>query len=200
MTTTTVFRNIARIAVGAAFAGAILGQAGTALAETSPSDYSYSDDSYYSEDAQADDYYSEDDHYSEDHDPGMSDEAEAVAPALFLDGTVSGRMELTEVTCDLLTDWNWVWTAVGTVDGIPANVTFATNFYRGPGDYNSTTITDEAGGQMTAEVGDVQVVSNGATEGIVTVDAGEQSGYVDAILEGTDDQSIRVSGTWQCFA
>lgn len=193
MTTTSLFRTASRIGVGVLFAGMILGQAGTALADTSsPADAATA--SKTAESAYTD--YSDVDDYSD-----VSDEVDAIAPALFLDGTVSGRLELTSVSCDLLTDTAWTWQALGTVDGVPADVTFTTNFYRGPGDYNPTTITDEDGGQVTAQVGDVQVASNGFTEGVYTVDAGEQSGYIDAVL--TDDPnglSIRVSGTWQCFA
>lgn len=217
MTNTSLFRGIARVGVGVVLAGMIIGQATTALAETGPSsdvatasktgeswdsgDYSdYSED--YSEDYDYSEYdYSEYGHSGDTDYSDTSDEVDVVAPALFLDGTVSGRVELTTVSCDLLFGTSWTWQALGTIDGIPADITFTTNFYRGPGDYNPTTITDEQGGQATAEVGDVQVATNGATDGVFTVDAGEQSGYIDAILDnGPNGQSIRVSGTWQCFA
>ena len=101
-------------------------------------------------------------------DAGPTTPAPAPAPGqsaqpLRLTGSLAGTLDTTEVSCDRLADSSWAWTAKGQVEGFPVEITFNTNHFRGAGDYNTTGITDEAGGLVTLSSGEVQVASNGDT-------------------------------------
>jgi hypothetical protein len=129
---------------------------------------------------------------------GGADTGQTAQP-LQLTGSLAGTMDTTEVTCDRLAESSWSWTAKGSVDGSPVEITFNTNNFRGAADYNTTGVTDEAGGLATLESGEVQVTSNGDTPGTFTVADGERSGSIDADLTNSAfGQQVHVSGSWTC--
>lgn len=96
------------------------------------------------------------------------------------------------------------WSAQGSLNGSPVDISYNTNNYRGPGSYNVTGITDDRGGQMVLEVGDpkspgsVQVASNGDTRGTFTIGEDQKSGTLDTELTGNDNQRVRIKGSWKC--
>lgn len=121
--------------------------------------------------------------------------------ALSLAGTASGDVEDIAVDCSALASVG-AWTLSGTLDGEPVELTFNTNNYDGAGSYNATGVSDAEGGLMGLTVGELPepsalVASNGDTPGTFTVDDGEATGSVDAVLENVD-QSVTVQGTWAC--
>lgn len=121
------------------------------------------------------------------------------AQPLRLTGSVAGTVKTTDVTCDRLAGSSWSWTAKGSVDGAPVEITFNTNHYRGAAGYATTGVTDEAGGLATLTSGEVQVASNGDTRGTFTVADDQRSGSIDADLENSAfGQQVHVSGSWRC--
>lgn len=123
------------------------------------------------------------------------------ANALHVEGSVDGNLDNPEVTCAKLADAAWSWTATGTVDGVPVEITFNTNHFRGAGDYATTGVTDEAGGLATlnADDGAVIVTSNADTVGTFTVGDDERNGSIDTTLDNAPyDQQVHVSGVWSC--
>lgn len=118
---------------------------------------------------------------------------------IYVDGTISGQLTSVSVTCDALAGTSWSWRATGDVDGSPADITFTTNNFRGTADYAPSTITDDAGGQATATVGDIVLASDGSTDGVFSVAEDERSGTMDIQFTNFgDDSRLRVSGSWTC--
>lgn len=119
--------------------------------------------------------------------------------AVTLSGTASGPVTDVAVECNDLGDNAYAWQLTGQLGESALNLTFNTNNYRGAATYNATGVTDEQGGLMTLEVGQVQVTTDGDTPGTFTVGDDERSGSVNADLRnyGTGEQ-VHVEGTWHC--
>ena len=121
------------------------------------------------------------------------------AQPLRLTGSVTGTLGTTEVSCDRLADASWAWTAKGSLDGTPVEITFNTNTFRGAAGYRTTGITDETGGLATLTSGQVQVSSNGETTGTFTVADDQRSGSIDTDLDNSPfGQQVHITGSWRC--
>ncbi len=105
----------------------------------------------------------------------------------------------TSATCMALGYGYYNWSLDGRVDGTPITVDFITRAYDGAGEYHATSITDQHGGMVTVETGDLLGASNRDDTGTFTVDEGELStGTIDAVVHTSDDRTVRVLGTWSC--
>ena len=132
--------------------------------------------------------------------PPGADGGSAAGTRLDVRGYATGTLVSPQVTCTRLADSSWSWTATGSIDGSPLEITFNTNNYRGAGVYRTTGITDEQGGLLTVYAGTVAFATNGADTGTLTVADDERSGSIDAELDqGTGvDQRLQLSGSWRC--
>jgi hypothetical protein len=215
--TATIVSRIARVSLGLVVAGVVLGQTGTAFADTAataatPAAYSqalYPGDADPGTDAppaaeSTDSAYPTAEPTADPTAGPTADPAgEAQTPAPALDLTLSGSTtaELTsaEVSSTHLSDTDFTWELTTRVDGAPLNLTFTTAHYQGAKAYRTTGITDEQGGLMTLDANPIEVATNGFSTGTFTVDGGETTGSVDADLDdAANGHSVHVSGTWTC--
>lgn len=117
---------------------------------------------------------------------------------LSFSGSVTGYLTSADaVSCNLPQSEGGSWQLTGSLNGSQMDLTFTTNAYTGPGTLNVTGITDDHGGLMTMQRGDLTVTSDGSTRGTFTVAADEKSGSVDADLRNQIDR-VHVSGSWSC--
>lgn len=117
---------------------------------------------------------------------------------LSFSGSVTGYLTSADsVSCNLRQSEGGSWQLTGSLNGSQMDLTFTTNAYTGPGTFNVTGITDDHGGLMTMQRGDLTVTSDGGTGGTFTVAADERSGSIDADLRNQID-TVHVTGSWHC--
>lgn len=116
---------------------------------------------------------------------------------LTVTGSATGAVTTDTVSCTPLGNGYYSWRLLGTLDDAPIDITFNTAAFHGADTYNATSITDDQGGLVTLETGDVQVVTNGANPGTFTIDEGARTGSIDTDLTN-NGQAVHVSGTWTC--
>jgi hypothetical protein len=129
-------------------------------------------------------------------DPGPANEG-STASTLTVTGSATGAVTTDTVSCTPLGGGYYSWRLLGTLDDAPIDITFNTAAFHGADVYNATGITDDVGGLVTLETGDVQVVTNGAGVGTFTIDKGEQTGSIDTDL-ANNGQAVHVTGSWTC--
>jgi hypothetical protein len=129
--------------------------------------------------------------------PGTT--ASGTGQLLSLSGSASGFIASAKVECTRLAGSSFAWQLSGLLNGANLEVTFNTNNYRGAGAYNATSITDDRGGLMTLQVGNVRVFSNGFSQGTFIVGGDQRSGSMSADLDdaGTK-QHVQIKGLWRC--
>lgn len=171
MTATTIIHRIARVSLGLAVAGVVLGQTGTAFADTPVAPAAYA--------------------------PSAVDPASA--QNITLTGSTTAEITTAAVSCTRLADAAYAWELKTDINGVPLDITFNTNNYRGATTYNTTGVTDENGGLMTLGTDTVQVATNGFSTGTFTVDQDETTGSINADLDDfATNQLVHVTGTWTC--
>ncbi|WP_232666495.1 serine/threonine-protein kinase [Pseudonocardia sp. TRM90224] len=133
---------------------------------------------------------------------GSPANSSGTAQALEVGGFASGTLTSATATCMKLGGDSWSWTVKGSIDDATVEITFNTNYFRGAGDYNTTSITDERGGFMTMYAGTAAFITGGANTGKFTVADDQLSGTIDTSLSGASgvggDQQITVNGSWRC--
>ena len=188
MSTTTLAAKIARASVGLVVAGLVIGTGGTALADT-PTTVAPAAHTHLAP--------ASGEGQDEIGDDAAGAATETLATTVTVTGSATGTLTTGSVSCTPLGDGNYSWQLLGTLDDAPIDITFTTAAFHGADTYKATGVTDDQGGLVTLDTGDVQVATNGANPGTFTVDAGEQTGSIDTDLEG-GGLNVHVNGAWAC--